>query len=149
MTQSYYTVIAILIVGILILFIVRKKVMLKSNETNKQHTQSKKQTSNTPSDTSKQQNSEVSIRFQKNIDDTNSVVMLDFMQQSYLVMMGSNNVLLDRFKDDLPTSQEEFDVILQEHQHVLDGFLNSPDTQDNSNSVKSYSQKASTISYDA
>lgn len=92
------------------------------------------------------QNSEVSIRFQKNIDENNSVVMLDFQDHSYLVMMGSNNVLLDRFNENLPSSEEEFNIILQEHQHMLDSFLNTPDTQNSG--VKSYSQKASTISYD-
>jgi hypothetical protein len=146
MTQSYYTVIAILIVGILILFIIRKKVTPKNIKQNQQNP--KKQTTNSPKKASSEENSEVSIRFQKNIDDINSVVMLDFNQQSYLVMMGSTNVLLDRFSDNIPTSQDEFNVILKEHQHMLDGFLNSPDMQNNSNNVKSYSQKASSISYD-
>ena len=56
--------------------------------------------------------SNVSIRFQKNIDSSNSVVMLDFGEQSYLVLMGASNILLDKFTDNKPVSQEDFETIL-------------------------------------
>jgi hypothetical protein len=145
MTQSYYIVIAILIIGILILFIIKKKVTPKNtlaqNNTKPNVALNNTDIANTDKAT------EVSIRFQKNIDENNSVVMLDFMDQSYLVMMGANNVLLDRFSDDKPTSVEEFNVILQEHQQMLESFLSNQDSNKNSD-VKSYSQKASSISYD-
>lgn len=146
MTQSYYIVIAILIIGIIILFFIKKKVTpknsLQQTNLNTKDVQNISSSINVPS-------GEVSIRFQKTIDENNSVVMLDFMEQSYLIMMGSNNVLLDRFNDDKPSSQEEFNIILQDHQQALDGFLNVKDVKDEVNepSVKSYSQKASTISY--
>ncbi|QFR49358.1 hypothetical protein FJR48_06305 [Sulfurimonas lithotrophica] len=141
MTQSYYIVIAILIIGIIILFYIKKRVTPKNNNTKQQD--ANKITTNPL----KHQDHEVSIRFQKNIDEKNSVVMLDFIDQSYLVMMGSNNVLLDRFQDDKPASQEEFNIILQDHQQMLENFLNNQDLQSETN-VKSYSQKASSISYD-
>jgi hypothetical protein len=149
MTESYYIVMVILVIGILILFIIKKKLTPKNNSF-KQANELNLQ--NIPNAVSKNQNiqqdSEVSIRFQKNIDDTNSVVMLDFLNQSYLVIMGSNNVLLDRFSDDKPTSQEEFNIILQDHQQMLDNFLNNQEIpKSDDSSVKSYSQKASTISY--
>lgn len=146
MAQSYYIVITILIVGIIILFFIKKKVTPKNNAT--QSKDKKTININALSSEKENKNTDVSIRFQKSIDENNSVVMLDFMDQSYLVMMGSNNVLLDRFSDDKPTSQEEFNVILQDHQQMLDNFLNTHELQ-NDSSVKSYSQKASTISYNA
>jgi len=146
MTQSYYIVMVILIIGILILFIIKKKLTPKNNSLKQANDLN--MPSNVSSVKNNHQDAEVSIRFQKNIDDVNSVVMLDFLNQSYLVMMGSNNVLLDRFSDDKPTSQEEFNIILQDHQQMLDNFLNTQEIprSDDSN-VKSYSQKASTISY--
>ncbi|WP_373071120.1 hypothetical protein [Sulfurimonas sp.] len=149
MTQSYYIVVTILVIGILILFYIKRKVTPKNNTFQDKQTKDQKQTDlNVISNSNGTQNTDVSIRFQKSIDENNSVVMLDFMDQSYLVMMGSNNVLLDRFSDDKPTSQEEFNVILQDHQQMLDNFLNSHEIQ-NDSGVKSYSQKASTISYNA
>ncbi|MCW8839159.1 MAG: hypothetical protein OQK11_10700 [Thiovulaceae bacterium] len=143
-TQSYYIVIAILIVGIIILFIVKKKVTPRNTMHNQTKSNNLQKTDIPLEKISDHGNSEVSIRFQKNIDENNSVVMLDFMDQSYLVMMGSNNVLLDRFRDEKPASQEEFNMILQDHQQMLENFLN----EQNEPGVKSYSQKASSISYD-
>lgn len=145
MTQSYYIVITILIIGILILFYIKKRVT-NQNSIKKPSAQKNEVVKHT-STSQNHVNSEVSIRFQKNIDENNSVVMLDFMDQSYLVMMGSNNVLLDRFSDDKPTSIDEFNVILQDHQQMLDNFLNNQDSKSEPG-VKSYSQKASSISYD-
>ncbi len=147
MSQSYYIVITILVVGIIILFYVKRKITPKSDTAFKSKTKGGEKTSKKSVDKIKEKHgSEVSIRFQQSIDDNNSVVMLDFLDQSYLVMMGTTNVLLDRFSDDKPTSQEEFSVVLQEHQQMLESFLNSNNTEDDSG-VKSYSQKASTISY--
>ena len=148
MGQSYYIVVAILIIGIIILFIVNKKIASKNTNASKDvqsNAKTQKEIINRVPDAS---SSEVSIRFQKNIDEQNSVVMLDFMDQSYLVMMGANNVLLDRFSDDKPTSSEEFNVILQEHQQMLDSFLSKQRQEESQAGVKSYSQKASSISYD-
>lgn len=150
MTQSYYIVITILVIGIIILYVIKRKVtpantpkdINDKKDLNKKTVQ--KGINNIPDTNS----SEVSIRFQKNIDETNSVVMLDFLDHSYLVMMGSNNVLLDRFNENIPSSEEEFNVILQEHQQMLESFL-SNQSQDSESGVKSYSQKASTISYNA
>ncbi|MEO1938794.1 MAG: hypothetical protein ABGW85_09210, partial [Sulfurimonas sp.] len=86
-SQSYYIVIFIMIVGILILFYLRKKI---PQNTTQKATPSKKSTSNwlfqannkqkstainsTTNTTSSQQ--EVTIRFQKPLDEKNSVVML-------------------------------------------------------------------------
>ena len=78
MTQTYYTVILILIIGIVILFYLKKKVT--PNPNNKKANSSwlfkdneeKSQSLNTQNN---KINSDVSIRFQKNIDTENSVVM--------------------------------------------------------------------------
>lgn len=142
-SQSYYIVIGILIVGIILLFILKKKVTPtpSTSNTNSNWMLSKQnKTKQTPSIT----NPDVSIRFQKALDENNSVVMLDFAQQSYLVMMGNNNVLLDRFTDNKPTSQEDFESILQERHQALEEFLDTPTTEP----MEAYRNKASSISYE-
>jgi len=144
LSQSYYIVIGILLLGIIILFILKNKVtpsqfnkQTKGNSWLLGKTKEVKKTQNLGGD--------VSIRFQKNLDQTNSVLMLDFANQSYLVMMGSNNVLLDRFTDDKPATQEDFESILQDKHQALEDFLNSPDIEQ---PVQAYGNKASSISYD-
>ena len=152
-TQRYYIVIAILVVGIILLLLLKKRVTpAKLKAEQNKHKTSKQSwlfkdtpTAKTPSIS----NHEVSIRFQQALDDKNSVVMLDFKDQSYLVLMGSSNVLLDRFSEDKPQSQSEFDTILQSRHEELENFLN-PKTQNNTpikEPLQSYKEKAS-ISYE-
>jgi len=142
LTQSYYIVISILVIGILILFFIKKKInpnqTMRGKENwlfNNKQKQSKKPAIN---------NEDVSIRFQKNLDEKNSVVMLDFANQSYLVVVGSNNLLLDKFADNKPTTQEDFESILQDKHQELEEFLNTPKEED---PIQKYGDKASTISY--
>lgn len=142
MSQSYYIVITILVLGILILFYIKRKVMPKPTENSWLFKSNAKQ--NAPSAAS----NEVSIRFQKNIDNENSVVMLDFGKQSYFVLMGRNNILLDTFTDDKPVSQSEFESILQNRHQELDAFLKVDAPQKPKEAFQSYREKASSISYD-
>ncbi len=136
-TQSYYIVISILIIGIIILFMLRNKVGPTTNSWLMGQKDKAKKIANPHLD--------VSIRFQKTINEHNSVVMLDFAEQSYLVMMGSSNVLLDRFTDNKPSTQEDFESILQEKHHALEDFLENPQEEP----MQTYKNKASSISYEA
>ena len=86
----------------------------------------------------------ISIRFQKAIDNQNSVVMLDFANESYLVLMGNGNILLDKFKDDKPTSQQEFDSILQERNQELEDFLG---TREKKEPLQAYKERAASLIY--
>ena len=144
-SESYYIVIAILIVGILILFLLKNKIssLPLNNQQAKQDNSwllgKQKQAKGL-----EESNPDVSIRFQKTIDEKNSVVMLDFAEQSYLVMMGTNNVLLDRFTEDRPSSQEDFETILQDRNHALEEFLEKPQVEP----MQNYRNKASSISYE-
>ena len=168
MSTSYYIVVTILIIGILILFILKKKIATKNiqnqqspwlfqenkanneTQTNTQAPQAK--TADAPiSDT----NNDISIRFQKTLNEKNSVVMLDFGVQSYLVLMGANNILLDKFKDDKPTTQEDFESILQNRHQELDDFLRvESNNSSNNNSqpkeaLQAYKERAASILYEA
>jgi uncharacterized protein YneF (UPF0154 family) len=138
LTRSYYIVVAILIIGIFILFYIKRKTTPAQLRKNKQAKQQKtpwlfnaNDQKAAPSNTT----NEVSIRFQKAIDANNSVVMLDFGKESYLVLMGKSNILLDKFHENRPTSQQEFESILQSRHEELENFLN------NGGSTLSYAQK--------
>jgi len=127
-TSSYYIVMAILFIGILILFFLKKKML--PQKTKKIENGWLFQPTNTPVDVEKKepQNSvpsthEVKIRFQKAIDNANSVVMIDFGIQSYLVLVGNGNILLDKFIEDKPATQEEFETLLQSRHEELEEFL--------------------------
>jgi len=145
-STSYYIVVTILILGIIILLFLKKKItpqintkqnkswLFNSNNT----TPTERRPDTTTSD------STVSIRFQKTIDNHNSVVMLDFGNESYLVLMGNSNILLDKFKDEKPTSQQEFDTILQERNQELENFLG---TNQGKEPLQAYKERAASLIY--
>jgi hypothetical protein len=150
-SNNYYIVVGILIIGIIILFALNKKIAAKTgNTTPKQgpkswlfkNNQELKETAN---------GENVTIRFQKNINENNSVVMLDFGAQSYLVIMGPNNILLDKFTDNKPVTQDDFDAILQNRHQELEDFLQngSNDEKEPKEPLEIYKEKAAGISYEA
>jgi len=158
-SQSYYIVIAILIIGILILFYIKRKTMPQNQSSSQQKTPWLFN-ANTPKESSAAVNeqispqhtsNEVSIRFQKAIDTNNTVVMLDFGKESYLVLMGNSNILLDKFHEDKPTSQQEFETILQSRHEQLESFLNGTDTAkqttENKEPLQAYKERAASLIY--
>lgn len=132
--QSYYIVIAILIVGIIILFLLKRKI-----------------TASTPSKPwlfsgGKQGKQEgVTIRFQKALDQKNRVVMMEYGDESYLVVIGSSNLLLDKFHGNKPVTENEFESMLKDKHQELDSFLQIDKQQQEP--LESYKQKASGINY--
>ncbi|MDQ1341349.1 MAG: hypothetical protein QG567_2507 [Campylobacterota bacterium] len=152
LSQSYYIVLTILILGIVTLFYIKKRVstqqtrqaqpswLFKENK----DTQKEKEVAEQASTTL---NNSVTIKFQKSLNSENSVVMLDFGEQSYLVLMGKSNVLLDKFTGDRPSTEDDFNSILQNRHKELDNFLNDDDKY--RESLRSYKEKAASISYEA
>ena len=149
-SQSYYIVIAILIIGIVILFYLRKKVIPKQSSTkaNAWLFKDASKGASVPETpvTSPLNAQNVSIRFQKPIDNENSVVMLDFGEQSYLVLMGKSNILLDKFNDNKPQNQEDFESILQSRHQELDDFLRVQEKP--KEPLQSYKERAASIIYE-
>jgi len=148
--QSYYVVIGILIVGIAILFWLKQGIAKKTIRMRDEpkapwlFSGEKKNTSilsSTSSLSSTLESGGVQIRFQKTLDAAHSVAMLDFGTQSYLVLLGNNTILLDRFQDNIPISQNEFETLLKSKHQDLDGFFQLGTTQDES--FDSYKEKAS------
>lgn len=151
LSQSYYIVLTILILGILTLFYIKKKIKTPQNRQTQPSWLFKE--NNEPQKEAVQQHQQqqninnVTIRFQKALDGQNSVVMLDFGEQSYLVLMGKSNILLDKFAGDRPVSEDDFNSILQSRHKELDSFLNSDG--DYKESLRAYKEKAASISYEA
>ncbi len=149
LSQSYYIVLTILILGIAALFYIKKKVstpqtrqaqpswLFKENKEAQKEIVEQAGTSI----------NSVTIRFQKSLNSENSVVMLDFGEQSYLVLMGKSNVLLDKFTENRPSTEDDFNSILQNRHKELDSFLN--DDNKYKDSLRSYKEKAASISYEA
>ena len=148
--QSYYVVIGILVVGIGILFwlkqgISKKTIRMREEPKVPWSFKSDKKSNPTLSSTASLANTlgngEVQIRFQKTLDASHSVAMLDFGTQSYLVLLGNNTILLDKFQDNIPISQNEFESMLKSKHQELDAFFQLGTTQDES--FDSYKEKAS------
>ena len=148
--QSYYVVIGILVVGIGILFWLKQGIAKKTMRMREEpktpwsFNADKKTTpvlSSTASLASALGGGGVQVRFQKALDASNSVAMLDFGTQSYLVLLGNNTILLDKFQDNIPISQNEFETMLKSKHQELDGFFQLGTTQDES--FDSYKEKAS------
>lgn len=154
--QSYYVVIAILIIGILILLFIKKKVTPKDKKLKQQswlfkETYANQQSTNiqaTNSNTDDNNINNVSIRFQKSINEGNSVVMLDFGEQSYLVLMGKSNILLDKFTDNKPETQDDFNAILQDRNKELNDFLYG-EGNSKKEPLQAYKERAASIAYES
>ena len=152
--QSYYIVIAILIIGIAILLFIKKRVNpTQAKQLNSpwlfKEVQPVKPTPNTQTNDLKDTSSDqsVSIRFQKALDSENTVVMLDFGEQSYLVLMGKSNILLDKFTQNKPSTQEDFESILQNRHQELDDFLHAKN--ETKEPLQAYKERAASILYEA
>ncbi|MNN87186.1 hypothetical protein D3C81_2047030 [compost metagenome] len=62
--------------------------------------------------------------------------------------MGNNNILLDKFTDNKPTSQQEFNEILQSRHEDLENFLGKSQTKENQEPLQAYKERAANIAYE-
>jgi len=130
--NAYYVVIAVLLIGIFIMLWLKKKMgspQAKSKQPWLFKGSAKKEG--------------ISVRFQKPLDPKNRVVMLDYDDQSYLVVIGTSNLLLDKYNNNKPVeTQSDFERLLDENRTELDAYLQldkSPDIEP----LQSYKDKAS------
>jgi len=152
-STRYYIVVGLLIIGIIILLVLKKK-LIAQNKTPKKDlwrfnaNQKKQQSAEThpitEDTTQNESQNNVSIRFQKTINSTNSVVMLDFGSASYLVLMGNSNILLNKFQDNIPATQQEFESVLKDRNRELDDFLDSNETKE---PLQAYKERAASLIY--
>ncbi len=150
--RSYYVVIAILVIAIIILFWLKNSIAKKTTAMQAQPVtpwlaslSSKKtpQPNNTAIPIGNIEGGGVQIRFQKTLDPSHSVAMLDFGTQSYLVLLGNNTILLDKFQDNIPITQNDFETLLQSKHRELDGYFQIGHVEDEI--FDAYKEKASVI----
>lgn len=150
--RSYYVVIAILAIGIGILFWLKQSIakrtvtMQTEPKTPWLFTKAPKTAaaaSTAPLPASTDIGGGVHIRFQKSLDASHSVAMLDYGTQSYLVLLGNNTLLLDKFQDNIPITQNDFETLLQSKHRELDGYFQIAPVQDEP--FDSYKEKASGV----
>ncbi|PHM17507.1 MAG: hypothetical protein CJD30_06300 [Sulfuricurvum sp. PD_MW2] len=153
--QSYYVVIAILVIGIAILFWLKQNI---AKRTATMRTEPKTpwlfDKSSTPAPETKaatlsstiplsSDTGGIHIRFQKSLDNSHSVAMLDYGTMSYLVLLGNNTILLDKFQDNIPVTQNDFESLLQSKHRELDGYFQLAPAQDEV--FDAYKEKASGV----
>lgn len=152
-SQRYYIVVSFLIIAILTLMYFKRKIQknqkvpVKNNWLFKSNDEQQTPSKVNPSNSVNMQGQEVSIRFQKSLNQKTSVVMLDFGSQSYLVLMGDSNILLDKFSDNIPSSQAEFETILQSRHEQLEEFLgeNSSEDRYEKEPLQAYKERAASL----
>jgi hypothetical protein len=133
--DNYMIVVIILVLGIIILLWFKRSLASTAGKTSK----------SSLFKSNKSDSSEARIRFQKPLDQHNSVMMLDYAQESYLVIIGTNNVVLDKFHDDKPVTQGEFESMLNNKEQELDSYLHLDkiDKVDANEILESYKERAS------
>lgn len=80
----------------------------------------------------------IDIIFQRPLDRQNQIMLLKHENRKYLIIVGSSNVVLDRFGADNIQTSDDFEVFFEENRQRLGKFL-----EERQNSLSDYKQKAS------
>ena len=130
-SKRYAIVLGILFAAVLLLFIIKKRVekgrkpgswLFKNNPHNLD---------------------EFTILFQKPLDSNNKIVLMEFGNRQYLVIVGSTNLLLDTFTDKESIGEAGFESILKENQQELDNYMSLQNKDESKSPLQSYKEKAS------
>jgi NADH:ubiquinone oxidoreductase subunit 3 (subunit A) len=140
---EYLIVIVILSVAIVVLLLIKRQMGTNTSAKTKSSWPFKSKKAPQPN-----------IRFQKALDQKNKVIMLDFEENSYLLLVGNSNVILDKFRDDEVVDDNGFNQVLQREQKQIDEYMRVEDKSgsrayqpfSNSNYYDSYKEKASLMS---
>ncbi len=128
-STSYIAVIALLLLSIVALLVFKKRLGMAKTTTKFSLFQKASASQD-----------DVNIRFQKSIDANNKVVMLEFAQEKYLVVLGNTNLLLDKFDASNVRTKHEFEEMLDIKHQELEQFLK---IKKESEAFESYKDKAS------
>lgn len=80
----------------------------------------------------------IDIIFQRPLDKQNQIMLLKHENRKYLILVGSSNVVLDKFGADNIQTSDDFEVFFEENRQRLGKFL-----EERQNSLSDYKQKAS------
>ena len=113
----YLSVIFLLAIMVIFMFWLKKRVIKKSQQVKTKNSWLFKEDSKNIS------NGEVNVLHKKPIDNTNSVVLLEFENRKYLVMTGSSNVLLEKFSQGDIKDDGDFEKAFEDNRKKLDEYL--------------------------
>lgn len=161
--SNYISVIVVLGILALILFFVKRKIQkkkanLKQNiqknevlkNSNLKNSDDSKNSKNSKSDEGdnfakiaenfgiKTQKENVKIIFEKGLDEQNKVMLLEHNERRYLVLVGSSNVVLDRFGEDGIHTLNDFENFFLRNKEKLTNYIST-----HQNSLENYKNRLS------
>jgi hypothetical protein len=81
---------------------------------------------------------DIKVTFKKQLDAHNSVALVEAYDNSYLIVIGSTNIMLDRFSSKKVSNEGEFQEVFEQNRKKLENYLgNSGDR------LKTYKDKVS------
>ncbi|WP_281950582.1 hypothetical protein [Nitrosophilus kaiyonis] len=89
-----------------------------------------------------QKENEIEIKFEKNLDEHNKIALISFKGTNYLVIIGSTNLLLGKYKQNI-SNEEEFEKIIEENQPQLKDIFEKNEENEILNELESYKEKVS------
>lgn len=111
--SRYISVIAVLLLFIIVLFVMKKIINLNKG--------SSKIPMNWLFKNSTQE--QVNILHQKQIDNQNKIMLLEYQSRKYLVIIGTSNILLDQFGQDSIQTKGEFEDFFNQNKQRLNDYL--------------------------
>ncbi len=120
----YLSVILLLSIMILFTYWLKKRVIKKNEQVKTKNSWLFKDNKNSSS------NAEVNVLHQKSIDNSNSVVLLEFQDKKYLVMTGNSNVLLEKFSKGDIKDDSDFEKAFEDNRKKLDEYLKIQKNED-------------------
>jgi hypothetical protein len=66
---------------------------------------------------------DATVRFQKPIDENNSVAVIDYAGISYLVVLGTTNLLLEKFRENDDLDVDDIEELLEAKRHEIDAIM--------------------------
>jgi hypothetical protein len=131
----YVLVIAVLLVMVIFMFWIKRRVQKTNLELKDKNSWLFKKTDKSFAKV------EVHILHKKQIDNTNSVVLLEFEGNKYLVMTGNSNLLLEKFGTQEIKDSSDFEKAFEENRKKLDEYLklqNESEAQDYKSKLERY-----------
>ncbi len=127
----YLSVIFLLTIMVIFMFWIKKRVIKKNIQIKDEKSWLfKSETKTLPSN-------EVNILHKKQIDNNNSVILLEFDDKKYLVMTGNSNVLLEKFSKGDIKDDSDFEKAFEDNRKKLDEYLKIQKQEEAQNDYRS------------
>ena len=146
-SAGYYVVMAILLATLGFVFYLKKKMGAVISQTKPSASSAKPLKKPWMFGAKTEIHEDLHVRFSKQLDQVNRIVMVDYGNLSYLILAGQSNILLDKFEDDKPLNKNEFEDILRDRNDELNAILNNRPQE--KEPFQTYKEKAASIAYDA